>query len=237
MPCRPNAFRYHYSRHTAPPPPPPAIYPQPITSNFPVLGVVRTGKREREGGKAVVGLKQTHMALFTNRRLFSFAIVTRHWHWLARCFESETARGGVVVTVFQSVIVCWVAWTSSTRDGSVTHKVPQTHACSPANINSAPPPQPLQHRLPSACPTSVWLPEIQLSETGDAMGEEQPDSPELECQPFPQETWSISNEGALDRPLSAHTYKSANRTSYDNRSVKQTKYSALNVALKTECLM
>ncbi|CAF98093.1 unnamed protein product [Tetraodon nigroviridis] len=43
-----------------------------------------------------------------------------------------------------------------------------------------------------------------LSETGDAMGEEQPDSPEVECQPFPQETWSISNQGALDRPVSTH---------------------------------
>lgn len=66
------------------------------------------------------------------------------------------------------------------------------------------PPHP-KLQLPSARPTPVWLPEIQLSETGDAMGEEQPDSPELECQPFPQETWSISNEGALDRPGSAHT--------------------------------
>lgn len=80
-------------------------------------------------------------------------------------------------------------------------------------------------------------PEIQLSETGDAMGEEQPDSPELECQPFPQETWSISNEGALDRPVRAHACKIANRTSYDNQSVKQTKCGALDMALKMECFM
>lgn len=34
------------------PPLPPTIYPQPITSNFPVLGVVRTGERERGGSKS-----------------------------------------------------------------------------------------------------------------------------------------------------------------------------------------
>lgn len=50
--------------------------------------------REREEGKVAVGLKQTHIALFTNCPLFSFAMVTRHRRWLARCFQSETARGG-----------------------------------------------------------------------------------------------------------------------------------------------
>lgn len=34
------------------------------------------------------------MALFTNRPLFSFAMVTRHCHRLAPCFQSETAGAG-----------------------------------------------------------------------------------------------------------------------------------------------
>lgn len=68
------------------------------------------------------------------------------------------------------------------------------------------------------------------------MGEEHSDSPELEFQSFPQETWSISNEGALDRPVSTHTHvQIANRTSYDNRSVKQP--SAMNADLKAKGFM
>jgi len=58
---------------------PPAIHPQPITSNFPVLGGEREREKgsERERGKAVVSLKQTHMVLFTICQLFGFAMVTQ----------------------------------------------------------------------------------------------------------------------------------------------------------------
>lgn len=38
----------------------------------------------------------------------------------------------------------------------------------------------------------------------EKQSEEVPDSPELECRQFPQETWSVSCQGALDRQAHAH---------------------------------
>lgn len=181
---------------------PPAIHPQPITSNFPVLGGVRRGSG-REGGKAVVSLKQTHMVLFTNRRLFGFVMVTRRWHWLDGYFKSETERGGRGES-------CGLWWSAGRAELWAEEMV---HLCikykRPTNTRlfhpSTPPPHPIhigspQHlRLLFGFPKSAF-PKLQTR------SEEVPDSPELECLPFPQETWSVSSQGALDRRVHTHTH-------------------------------
>lgn len=106
----------------------------------------------REGRKAVVSVKQTHMDLWNK------SPVVWHWHQLDGCFESETGRGGhVTVTAFDGQH--WLNFEE--KDGSFRYNVPQTNVCFSAAFMFFPPTPPPEW-FSSALQASVWLYEIRL---------------------------------------------------------------------------
>lgn len=91
--------------------------------------------------------------------------------------------------------------------------VPQTHVCFPPAFIFSPflllhLSSPQRLGLLFGYPKSAF-PKLETH------SEEVPDSPELECRPFPQETWSVSNQGALDRRVHTHTHAAAQGCTYN----------------------
>lgn len=100
------------------------------------------------------------------------------------------------------------------EDGSFMHDVQTSHKHTSVSLLPSPPPSsllrppppPPPHQFPSAPRASVWLPEIRFSETRDTQQRRCLIHQNWNVGLSPQETWSVSSQGALDRRVRTHTH-------------------------------
>lgn len=174
----------------------------PSTANYKQFPCPGWGeeREKRRGGKAVVTLKQTHKCSVYISRI----VGPCHGNTvLAGCiFQSEMDRGDRGDSQMSDKCA------TNTRLSPLSHSS-HTTTTQPHHLTGSP-----QHRLLFGLLKSTF----QKLET---CTEEMPDSPELGCWPFPQETWSVSSQGALDRRV--HTHSSPAAQSYNNWPVRWTK--------------
>lgn len=127
------------------------------------------------------------------------------------------------------------SWTRGRKDGSLMHNVQTSHkhpSVPPAAFISSPvllhTGSPQHLRLLFGFPKNPPFPKP------ETRGEEVPDSLELECLPFPPETWSVSSRGDLDRRVHIRTTPTSQELQQTVSESNQTGWKGLKLSVSRE---